>query len=138
MGHLTFIALEKREMLSVFRSTYDFIRAHYRHAVLVWPSVRAEIRAFRGLMIFIEAPLDMGWDSTVLCSGSCPTGFGVRAKHFEPSAVMSGVGMNVGDSSLREVVLSGPEREPLTLLVILPRSGPPPSRGVAARVGSQR
>ena len=70
----------------MFRSTYDFIRAHYRRSVVVWPSVRAEIRAC-GLIIFIEAPLDMGWDSTVLCSDSCPTGFGVRAKHFEPSAV---------------------------------------------------
>ena len=47
MGHLTFLGLVRRESLSCFHCVYRFFqRHHFDRAVLLWPSVEQELRAF--------------------------------------------------------------------------------------------
>ena len=53
VGHCTFYGLVCREALSVSHSVYRFIRKHYYRSAPLWESVREELTAFKGLMIFV-------------------------------------------------------------------------------------
>ena len=55
IGHATFAGLANRWVLSVFHLVYKFCRQHYVVAAPLWDGVRAELYAFRGLMIYLEA-----------------------------------------------------------------------------------
>ncbi|CAK9012769.1 Protein kinase domain-containing protein, partial [Durusdinium trenchii] len=61
VGHATFCALNNRMLLSVFHSSYKFIKAHYFENSMIWDSVRAELTAFAGLMIFLRSDWKDRW-----------------------------------------------------------------------------
>ena len=46
VGHATFCALLRRELLSIFSSVYAFIYGHYHDYVAPWREVKEELRAF--------------------------------------------------------------------------------------------
>ena len=53
LGHATFVSLAQRGPLSVFHTCYRFCRARYVEVVPLWPSVRQEMRAWKGLIVFL-------------------------------------------------------------------------------------
>ena len=50
LGHMTFVSLLRRDVLSVEFALNKFIRANYQTSARLWPSARAEVQAFVGLL----------------------------------------------------------------------------------------
>ena len=65
LGHATFVSLIQRGLSSVFHTCYRFCRTHYTDVVVLWPSVRDEIRAWKGLMIFLVHDWGRCWSELV-------------------------------------------------------------------------
>jgi hypothetical protein len=55
VGHCTFCGLIERGSLSCFHAVYLFRHAHYEERVRLWESVRQELKAFRGLLLILNA-----------------------------------------------------------------------------------
>ncbi len=87
LGHCTFIGLTNRLLLSVFHSIYAFIRKNYRTPTRLWDSVKEELIAFRGLMIFLQSDWARPWNELVSCSDSSTTGYGVSTAFWPRDAV---------------------------------------------------
>ena len=86
-GHVTFMGFLRRETLSPFHCVYRLARRlHHRRGPL-WASARAELVAFTGVVVFIEA----GWArprmAGVLASDASPCGFGVAQSFWDISDV---------------------------------------------------
>ena len=54
IGHATFVSLTNRGLLSVCNTVYKYIQSCFDPHIL-GPSVREELQAFRGLLIFLHA-----------------------------------------------------------------------------------
>ena len=66
----------QRESLSVFKACYGFIERFRGCQAAVWPEVRAELEAFRGLLPLLEADWDLRWDDVVTATDAAPDGYG--------------------------------------------------------------
>ena len=66
LGHMTFVALLKGDLLSVPFALNKFIRANYNDSVRLWRSARAEGQAFVGLVLAIVGCWTRGWCSSVV------------------------------------------------------------------------
>ena len=64
MGHCTYFPLVQRGVLCVFNSCYKLFCKHYSGQAIVWEEVRAEIRAFRGRMVFVVSEWCQPWSET--------------------------------------------------------------------------
>lgn len=89
IGHATFCGLNNRMLLAVFHTCYKFIRRHYFDPSTLWDSVRNELRAFAGLMIFLRSDWWRPWNDLVCCSDASTTGFGVCTSFWKREDVMS-------------------------------------------------
>lgn len=87
VGHMTFAGLVARGSLSCFHAIYRFIQKEYFSNVELWPSVRAELRAFKGLLPLLGSDWVMGWSETVTASDAGPTGWGVCVSRWAPKDV---------------------------------------------------
>lgn len=87
LGHCTFIGLTNRLLLSIFHSIYAFIRKEYYTPSRLWNSVREELIAFRGLMIFLQSDWARPWNDLVACSDSSTTGYGVSTVYWPRETV---------------------------------------------------
>ena len=87
LGHCTFIGLTNRLLLSIFHSIYAFIRKEYYTPSRLWDSVREELIAFRGLMIFLQSDWARPWNDLVACSDSSTTGYGVSTAYWPRGTV---------------------------------------------------
>ena len=87
LGHCTFIGLTNRLLLSIFHSIYAFIRKEYYTPSRLWNSVREELIAFRGLMIFLQSDWARPWNDLVACSDSSTTGYGVSTAYWPRETV---------------------------------------------------
>ena len=77
LGHMTFLALLRRETLVVLRACYTFIARHrYHGAVPLWPSVRRELHHFRCLIPPISRQLRTSWYGEVCCTDTPYWGYG--------------------------------------------------------------
>ncbi|CAK8994704.1 unnamed protein product [Durusdinium trenchii] len=79
IGHCTYCGLMNRALLSVFHNVYKFIHSHHDHPATLWNSVRAELRAFCGLMPLIASDWCRPWNELVPVSDASEEGFGVCA-----------------------------------------------------------
>ena len=86
VGHCTYCGLMNRCLLSIFHSVYKFIRNSYYEAVPIWNSVKAELRAFSGLMPLLVADWSRPWNSVVTVSDASEEGFGVCASSWNSQA----------------------------------------------------
>ena len=59
LGHCTYFSLVMRDVLCVFHSCYRFVQRHYSKAAVMWHEVRNELRAFKGMMIFVASRWDL-------------------------------------------------------------------------------
>ena len=89
IGHATFCGLACRLVLSVFHSSYKFIEKNYDSVTTLWPSVRDELRAFAGLMVFLESEWTRGWNTLVTSSDASERGFGVCTSRWTSMQVAS-------------------------------------------------
>ncbi|CAK0892251.1 unnamed protein product, partial [Prorocentrum cordatum] len=55
LGHVAFLCLMRRELLSIFHAVYRFVRGSCAKSQRLWDSAREELRAFLGAMIFVES-----------------------------------------------------------------------------------
>ena len=85
MGHVTFLVLLGRETLSLFHCVYGFERRFYHEREPLWISACAELEAFVGIMILIEADWVWPWLPNILASDFF--GHGVAQGFCNPSDV---------------------------------------------------
>lgn len=113
VGHATFVALTCRSLLSIFNTTYRYIRATYYQPSILWKSVREELFAFRSLMIYLHSDWTRPWNNYVSASDSSLGGYGVVSLVWKRSEVAR-VGRNlergrfkrIGPHSARESALT--------------------------------
>ena len=53
LGHMVFIGLLRREILSLLSASYAFIRRHYLKPVAIWKVVRRELFLFSELLCLV-------------------------------------------------------------------------------------
>ena len=53
LGHLTFLAMSRRPVLSCFHACYSFVQNNYLVSAPLWNNVIEELRVFAGLMVFL-------------------------------------------------------------------------------------
>ena len=61
VDHTTFAAMVGRAGLCVFNASYAHIRKYGDKLGTVWPTVRAELQAFLGLLPILQAPWHLPW-----------------------------------------------------------------------------
>ena len=134
VGHLTYSFLVARPLLSILHHTYRYIQRHYYQKAKLWDSVRLELEAAAGGLIFCEADWRRQWNPLVGSSDASLTGFGVCTSFWPPEEVRAAGRMpererfrRRGPHSARESALEealsreGPEFDPS--LPIDPLSG---------------
>lgn len=77
VGHMTFISLGRREILSVFAEIYTFIRKHYAVETPLWKSVRRELQIWDGLCPLVVQNLRTPWSEKTLAVDASEWGLGV-------------------------------------------------------------
>jgi hypothetical protein len=100
LGHITFCCLCNRQLLCIFSSIYKFVRRNYFEAVPLWDSVREELEAFRGLMVFLHSDWWRSWNPLVSSSDASLEGFGVSTA-FWPIEEVKKVGRQVERARFR-------------------------------------
>ena len=68
VGHATFVALLRREVLRVFASVYTFARRHYERSTRIWPSVARELRLFADLLTLVFQDVKAAWSPDVIAT----------------------------------------------------------------------
>ena len=84
VGHATFIALLRREILSVFASVYSFIRARYDVRSGLWPSVVCELTLFANLIPLVYQDLRAEWTDDVIATDASEWGLGAVIARCSP------------------------------------------------------
>ncbi|CAK0877082.1 unnamed protein product, partial [Prorocentrum cordatum] len=74
VGHLIDHLMLKRELLSILRSLYDFVRECYHVRARLWPSAAREVEQCRRLLPLMSANLRLQWSPTVFAYDACLTG----------------------------------------------------------------
>ena len=76
-----------RPALSCFHSVYKYIQRIGHSRDILWDTVRDELRAFQGPMVWLVAEWDRGWDPFVLASDASEWEYGVTAMTESPSEI---------------------------------------------------
>ncbi|CAK0821388.1 unnamed protein product, partial [Prorocentrum cordatum] len=74
VGHLIDHLMLKRELLSILRSLYDFVRDCYHVRARLWPSAAREVEQCRRLLPLMSANIRLQWSPTVFAYDACLTG----------------------------------------------------------------
>lgn len=77
LGHITMRAMLNRQLMCILRHSYIYVQRSYTKRQTLWPSVRRELRQFRGLMVLGFADIFSGWDGQPLCTDACLSGYAV-------------------------------------------------------------
>ena len=80
IGHAVHFMLLRREMLSVFRSSYDFVGASYQRRCRLWKSVAKEAEWAANLLHICSANLKRSWSTVVTASDASLSGIAVCAR----------------------------------------------------------
>lgn len=87
IGHCIHFFMLRRELLSIFRSVYDFKTAHYTTQKRLWRSAADECRWAANLLVICEADLKKSWSSTLTASDACLSGTATCSLELEPSEI---------------------------------------------------
>ena len=87
VGHMTFVGLLSRPVLSVLSAVYCWIAQHRGGTSILWPSVKNALRAFTCLLPLVRADLHVNICQKVLCTDASGWGFGVVSRRWEKDAV---------------------------------------------------
>ena len=100
LGHTTFVALVRRDVLSVLFAVNKFIRANYDDSARLWPSARADVQAVVALLPAIVSSWTRGGCSSIVATDASEYGFGVCLKECKNMSVKSSDGQaNEHDSA---------------------------------------
>ena len=102
VGHLTFCGLMARPALSIFSACYAFIQAAYEKSLPLWPTVRRELLAFKGILFLLNQDWWRPWNCLVTSSDSSLTGYGICHAWWPRSQVQE-TGRNSERSRFRRV-----------------------------------
>lgn len=80
IGRAVHFMLLRREMLSIFRSSYDFVGASYQHRCRLWKSVAKEAEWAANLLQICSANLKRNWSTVVTASDASLSGIAVCAR----------------------------------------------------------
>ena len=84
---MTIVALLRRDVLGVPSALNEFTRANFYDSARLWPSARAEVQAFAGLLPAIVSSWTRGWCSSVVATDAREYGFGVCLKECRKMSV---------------------------------------------------
>lgn len=87
VGHITFAALLRREVLSCLQAVYVFIRKQYHVQSRLWPEVCRELRWVCSLLPLIQRDLGAPWSETVHATDASHWGRGVAKTLAAPSLI---------------------------------------------------
>ena len=87
IGHLTFAALLRRELLSCFQACYVFVRKMYTKHCRLWPEVRRELRWAVSLLPLVQRNLSAEWSDEVFTSDASLWGRGVVSSQRDRSLI---------------------------------------------------
>ncbi|CAK0793120.1 unnamed protein product, partial [Prorocentrum cordatum] len=87
LGHVTFMALGRREVLSVFHAVYALVASSYHAFSVLWPIVREELECYLGLMVMLESRWNRDWMPFVCSSDASLYGHGVAEAQFDSAQV---------------------------------------------------
>ena len=87
VGHITFVSLGKREMLSIFGECYTFMQRHYQDMAPVWKSVRRELETWCHLSPLIVQNLGSPWCTEVCAVDASEWGLGVVTSEMDSQQV---------------------------------------------------
>ncbi|CAK0817574.1 unnamed protein product, partial [Prorocentrum cordatum] len=87
IGHLTYVLLLRREVLSLLSASYVFVSKCYARRVRLWPSVRRELTWMRALLPLVWADLRGAWAPGVMAVGASLTGLGAVERSADPRDV---------------------------------------------------
>ena len=87
IGHLTFAALLRRELLSCFQACYVFVRKMYTKHCRLWPEVRRELRWAVSLLPLVQRNLSAEWSDEVFASDASLWGRGVVSSQRDRSLI---------------------------------------------------
>ena len=79
IGHCIHMFTLRREMLSMFRSVYDFKVAHYKHSYRLWKSAAQEFQWAAALLLMCYSDLKKPWCSQATVSDACLSGTAVAS-----------------------------------------------------------
>ena len=97
---MTFVAVLRRDVLSVPFALNKFIRANYNDSARLWPNARTEVQAFVGLLPAIVSSWTRDWCSSIVATDVGEYGFGVCLKECKKMSVKSSDGQaNEHDSA---------------------------------------
>lgn len=77
VGHCIHFFMLKRELLSIFRSVYDFKMANYNKQVRLWRTAADECRWAADLLWICESDLAKEWSGNITVSDACLSGTAV-------------------------------------------------------------
>ncbi|CAK0838915.1 unnamed protein product [Prorocentrum cordatum] len=86
LGHMTFMALVRRDVLSIFHSVYAFVAQNYHAFSELWPTVREELNCL-GIMLLLESTWTRPWMPVVYSSDASLYGHGVAEACFGTETV---------------------------------------------------
>ena len=87
LGHCTYCSLVNRDLLSCFHAAYAFVQKCYFKPAVLWKSVRDELRAFLGLLIYAEGCWDWKWSSHIYMFDSSLTGYSISSSEVSAERV---------------------------------------------------
>lgn len=87
IGHCVHFMMLRRELLSIFRSLYQFVQDCYLMRRRLWPSARAEARWAANLLSVAFADLRRPWDNNVFASDASLSGIGICTAVFSREEV---------------------------------------------------
>ena len=87
IGHCVHFMLLRRELLSVFRSLYDFKFSSYTKRTRLWASAAQEARNAAALLHICFADLRRPWDDTLTVSDASLSGYAVHSLPSNASTV---------------------------------------------------
>ena len=83
LGHAVHIAMLRRELLSIFRALYDFVRHDYTGRTKLWATAAREARWAANLMKLCSADLTRQWDGEITCSDASLSGIAVCKRSLD-------------------------------------------------------
>ncbi|CAK0791289.1 unnamed protein product [Prorocentrum cordatum] len=87
LGHMTFMALVRREVLSIFHPVYAFVAQSYHTFSVLWPTVRDELNCYLGIVVMLESSWTRPWTPVVYSSDASLHGYGVAEACFGTETV---------------------------------------------------
>ena len=77
IGHVAFCSLANRDIMCLLFSCYKFARDHLTDCIPLWPSARAELQAFYGLMPLLRSRWWLPWFGRPVATDASEFAYGV-------------------------------------------------------------